>query len=313
MHSNFLLQFLHLFKKRSSLFFILAGCTCKAEALSCFGSDTAGSTRKEAILYLENIPALEASPYWPGIKPELFLENIKDNINNPLNLNEGNNTNFCGYAALSYLVLHDDPLEYAKFMIRVFREGRASFNRVLFKPTAAVRKVAGTLRYKGALDIRPADQLWFLSLADHFKGYLNMFNRQYDQGDEDSFWAAVNFGKFNRMVKKLLHYHVLAKGSDLFGPSISDIYSYLSGLMQSGITVLFVNNTILHKKNYDLLNADVPTHYIILLKLDKTPDGLINIVYWDYGFRTLRQLTPSILKKIIFGISHCTKPTDYAQ
>ena len=41
--------------------------------------------------------------------------------------------------------------------------------------------------------------------------------------------------------------------------------------------------------------------------ISKAENGLINIVYWDYGFRTLRQLTPSFLKKITFGISHCTK------
>jgi hypothetical protein len=311
---NYLLHGFYCSINKRVYVFILFCCSAgHANAFQNTGNDTATSTRQDALLFIEKITDLQTSAYWPGIKPQLFLENIKDNIDSPLNLYEGNNTNFCGYAALSYLVLHDDPLGYAKFMIQLYKEGKAKFGNVSFHPSSNIRKVAGTLKFKGALDIRPADQLWFLCLADHFKGYLNVFNHNYHPGDEDTFWAAVNYGKFNRMVKKLLHYKVAARGSDLIRPWIHDIYSYLTNIMQTGITVLYVNNTILHKKNYDLVRADVPTHYIILLNISKTEDGLIDIIYWDYGFRTLRQLTPSFLKKITFGISHCTKTTRYAE
>jgi hypothetical protein len=306
---RFILQFLI---KYISIIFLLSVGINSAAALGVPDRDTVSSTKEEAFRFLQGIGGLQASAYWPGINPQLFLENLQDNISSPLHLYEGTNTNFCGYAALSYLVLHDDPLAYAKFMIQIFREGKAFFNRVSFRPSAGIRRTAGNLRFKGVLDIRPADQLWFLCLADRFKGYLNLLNLRYDPGDEDNFWAAVNFRKFNRMVKKMLHFTVSARGSDLFRPSIPDIYAYLSGSVQSGITVLYVNNSILHKKNYDLIRADVPTHYIILLAVNRTAEGLINIVYWDYGFRTLRQLPASLLKKIIFGVSHCTKTPDYA-
>jgi hypothetical protein len=203
--------------------------------------------------------------------------------------------------------LHDDPLQYAKFMIQVYKEGKSKFGKSTFHPSLNIRKIAGRLRFKGVMDIHPADQLWFLCLADHFKGYLNVFNHNFQQGDEDTFWAAVNYGKFNRMIRELLHYKVVARGSDLLRPWIHDTYSYLSKIMQTGVTIMYVNNTILHKKNYNLVRAGVPTHYIVLLQISKAENGLINIVYWDYGFRTLRQLTPSFLRKITFGISHCTK------
>jgi hypothetical protein len=78
--------------------------------------------------------------------------------------------------------------------------------------------------------------------------------------------------------------------------------------MKSGTTVLYLNNTILRKK-YDRIKANVPSHYVILLKIEKANNDLINIIYWDYGFRTLRQLTPSFLNKIIFGISRCEQKT----
>ena len=303
---------IQLIKKCNLLFFLLAFYPAGLMASGPGEKDSTVSGREEAIRYIERLPPLQPSPLWPAIKPSLFLENIKDNIQNPMNLYEGNNTNFCGYAALSYLVLQEDPLGYAKCMIRLFREGKAGLYRALFRPSAAIRRVAGALRYKGMLDIRPADQLWFLSLADHFKGYLNLLNPAYDPGDEDKLWAAVNYGKFNRMVRKLLPYQVRARGSDLLRPAIRDIYAYLRNALQTGYTVLYVNNTILHRKNYNLIRADVPTHYIILLSAEETTEGLVNIVFWDYGFRTLRQLPKTFLKKIIFGITHCTKKPDDA-
>jgi hypothetical protein len=285
----------------------LLGFSIHTNAFQNTINDSTTSTKQDAINYIEKITQLQTSAYWPSVKPQLFLQNIKDNINSPLNLYEGLNTNFCGYAALSYLVLHDDPLGYAKFMIKIYAEGKAKFGKASFQPSLNIRKAAGGLKFKGVLDIRPADQLWFLCLADHFKGYLNLFNHNFQPGDEDTFWAAVNYGKFNRMIRELLNYKVVARGTDLLRPWIHDTYTYLSKIIQTGITVMYVNNTILHKKNYNLVRAGVPTHYIVLLQISKTENGLINIVYWDYGFRTLRQLTPSFLKKITFGISHCTK------
>ena len=307
---KYLLQNFYTFiNKKVFLLFLL--CIACANFANAQNSDTLKptSTKQDAITFINTIDELQKNDLWPNIKPQLFLQNIKDNINNPLDLYEGLNTNFCGYAALSYLVLHDDPLQYAKCMIQLYNEGKSTFGKSTFHPSLNIRNIAGRLRFKGIMDIHPADQLWFLCLADHFKGYVNLFNHNFQPGDEDTFWAAVNYEKFNRMIRELLHYKVHARGSDLLRPWIHDTYSYLNTLMQTGVTIMYVNNTILHKKNYNLVRAGVPTHYIVLLQISKSDNGLINIVYWDYGFRTLRQLTPSFLRKITFGISHCIKKT----
>ncbi len=287
------------------LYFLLA---VHSSALGSIIDTTQTSTREEAIAFIENINELKPSPFWPHIKPALFLQNIKENIQQPLTLYEGTNTNFCGYAALSYLFMHDNLLGYAKLMLELYEHGKAKFSNVFFEPSQAIKNVAGSLRFKGALDIRPAEQMWFLCLADHFKGYLNFLNTHYDPGDENKFWASVTYGKFNRMLKRLFNYKVDAVGSDLIRPYINDVYEYLLNSMKKGTTVLYLNNTILRKK-YDRIKANIPSHYVVLLKIEKENDNLINIVYWDYGFRTLRQLTPSFLNKIIFGISQCIKTT----
>lgn len=148
--------------------------------------------------------------------------------------------------------------------------------------------------------------MWFLSLADHFKGYVNFFNKNYQPGDENNFWASVNYAKFNRMVKSLFNFNVDTRGTDLIHPRIKDLYSYISHQLNSGITVLYLNNAYLYKKKHNMLRPGIPTHYVILLSMVKSND-LITMIYWDYGFRSLRQVSPAFLKKIIFGISHCEK------
>ena len=270
------------------------------------------STQNEAILFIDNIKELGPSKFWPNIKPALFLQNLKTNIHQPISIYPGNSTNFCGYGALTYLFLLDDPLGYAKLLIQLYKEGKASFGEIKFNPSPAVKKAAGSLRYKGILDIRPAEQMWYLSLAGHFKGYLNFFNRKYNPDDENKFWASVNYAKFNRMVKKLLRYYVKAKGADLFRPHVSgSVYQYISEKMNTGTVVLFINNRIVHKKNHTRIKLGVPTHFIVAEKISKENDT-ITFVYWDYGGKTLLQLTPAFLKRIVFGITYFTKKGNHA-
>ncbi len=267
---------------------------------------TQTSTPADAMAFINKIDSLPQSAYWSNIPPAMLLNNIRQNINHPLRLYEGISTNFCAYAALSYLVLHTNPLGYAQLMVGLYTNGQAKMEGVSFKPSEKIRQVAGTLRFKGALDIRPADQLWFLCLADHFKGYLNFFSRRYNkEGDEDRLWASVNYAKFNRMAEQLLNLRVEAAGSDLIRPWISDLYSYIHSRIGTGIVVLYLNNTFLYKKSHTTLKLGVPTHYVVLEKIEQDEDGLITVVYWDYGARSLRQVTPAFLKKIVFGVSHC--------
>lgn len=260
----------------------------------------------QAIAFLDQQTHLPASRFWPKIAPALFLQNLRNNVLHPLEIYEGRSTNFCAYAALSYLPLHDNPLNWVRFMVQVYTKGQALYGRENFEPSKEIKQVAGTLRFKGELDIRPADQLWFLTLADHFKGYLNFFDKHYDIGNENTFWAAVNFSKFNRMVRRLFNYRVKAVGSDLIRPGIRTLYEYLSKKLETGNVALFINNPEFYKKKHSWIRIGVPTHFIILLSLEEVGDK-IAITYWDYGGRSRQVVTEKFLKKIIFGISHITR------
>jgi hypothetical protein len=268
---------------------------------------TSTSTQKQAIDFIDSIQTLEPSGYWPHVKSSLFLSNLKLNIHEPLSFYPGRGTNFCAYGALSYLVIKDDPLGYARFMLTLYRTGKASYNNNNFTPSESIKAAAGTLKFKGVLDIRHAEQMWFLVLADHFKGYLNIFNPNYDLGDEDRFWAATNLAKFNRMVRKMCHYKTKAVGSDLFHPWLKNTFNYLHDRLGKGVMVLYINNRVIHKKNHDKVKLSIPTHFVVLENIRKEDNGLVTLTYWDYGGKTLLQITPKVLKKIIYGISFCTK------
>lgn len=264
------------------------------------------STQQQAIAYIEKIKELKSSAYWPNIKPVLFLKNLKTNIHNPVSIYPGKGTNFCGYGALTYLFLQDDPLGYATLLMQLYLDGKATFRNILFNPSPAVKLEAGLLKYKGLLDINPAEQMWFLTLAGHYKGYINIFNREYDAGDEDRFWASVNYAKFNRMTRELLNYNSKARGADLVRPKVGNLYNYISEKIKTGTVVLFINNRIVYKKNHVKIKLGVPTHFIVAEKIS-IQDDVITFIYWDYGRKTQLQVSTAFFKRIVFGITWFTK------
>jgi hypothetical protein len=263
------------------------------------------STPGQAMAFLDSIRRLDSSRHWPNVDPELFLQNLKTYVITPLQFYEGKRTNFCSYSALTYFPLRYDPLGFSRFMIRLYQNGEAGMGKIFFRPEAAIKNEAGLLKYKGALDLSPAGQMWFLCLADHFKGYLNFFNRHFDKGDENTLWAATNFAKFNRMLRKLFSLTTRARGSDLLRPWVGNRYSFLQKKMNKGIVFLYLNNRLLYKKKHMVTRLGIPTHYVLLLDIYKTDNDKINIVYWDYGRKTLQQLDARFLRKIIFGITYC--------
>ena len=95
-------------------------------------------------------------------------------------------------------------------------------------------------------------------------------------------------------------------------PAIGDMYNYISKRLDQGLVVLYINNRIVHKKKHAALKLDVPTHFIVVQQIKKVND-LITLVYWDNGGKTLIQLTPAFLSKIIFGITNCTKQVENAE
>src|ERR1700761_7810287 len=80
------------------------------------------STPAQALELLDKTALPDSSIFWPNIRLDEFITNLKANINFPLKIYQGVNTNFCGYAALSYLPLNEDPLAYTKFMLALYKD-----------------------------------------------------------------------------------------------------------------------------------------------------------------------------------------------
>jgi len=259
--------------------------------------------RQEAALaLLDSFDTLKPSPYWPNVHPALFLKNLRDNVTLPAIINQGKATNFCGYAAFSHILLVYMPDIYVKVMLELYENGRARLPKKELQPSISVRKAAGSLRGKGDLDIRHADQLWFLTLADQFKGYLNFFDKRYKLGDENLIWAATNYAKFNKMLKVIGSYKVDAAGSDLIRPWKKNFAQYIGEQQQEGLVLLYLNSKLLHPSKYSFFKLRAPTHFVVLYNIDQK-DDLITFQYWDYGLRTQQLIPAKRFRKLIFGIS----------
>lgn len=262
------------------------------------------STPIQAMEWLDSVQRTDPSIYWINVDPSIFFENLRGFATSPLKFYEGRTNNFCAYSALTYLPLKNDPLGFCQFMLKLYKEGKASYNDIKFKPGKAILQEAGLLKYKGALDLNPAAQMWFLCIADRFKGYLNFVNLNFNKGDENTLWASANFAKFNRMLRKVGKLKIRARGSDLIRPWIKDIYSHIDDRLKKGTVFLYLNNPLLYHKKHTSSRFNIPTHYILLLDIQKIDDNKINIIYWDYGMKSLQQISPQLLRKAIFGITY---------
>ena len=135
------------------VFFLLLSFNSFAFKQLIVKDSTPASTREDAIAIINNINTLPASIYWPNVQTDLFFQNVKRNITEPLSIYEGSYLNFCGYAALSYIPLHYDPVGYLKFILELYAKGNAHYGKIYFKPSLAVMKAAATIKFKGVLDI----------------------------------------------------------------------------------------------------------------------------------------------------------------
>ncbi|ULQ57872.1 hypothetical protein KJS94_06630 [Flavihumibacter rivuli] len=263
---------------------------------------TLNPRQQAALAMLEQFDTSAGSRFWPAIKPAAFLSNLRRNIIYPSMINQGENTNFCSYAAITHILITYQPDVYAKSMITLYREGIDTLNGKRLQPTKKVRDNAGSLKRKGELDILPANQLWFLTLADEYRSYLNLLDPSFDPGNENDLWAASNYGKFNRMLRQLGGYQLETAGSDLIRPWKNEYLNYLSKQLKKGTVILYVNNSYLHASKYSIFKLRMPTHFIVLY--DIQPAGeMILIKYWDYGLKTQQLIPPKRLRKLIFGIT----------
>ncbi|AHF17375.1 hypothetical protein [Niabella soli] len=267
-------------------------------------NDTARkSTAAEALAYLNGIGKLSQSKWWPNVAPGLLLQNLKTFTTQPFAFYEGKATNFCSYSAITYIPLTYDPLGFATFMIELYRNGKAKMGKEQLKPSRPVRTEAGLLRYKGSLDINAAGQMWFLTLADHFKGYINRLNFRFQKGDENTLWSATNYAKFNRMLRRLFPGTVKARGSDLFKPHINNLADFLEEKLQKGIVFLYLNNKKLHRITHARSLVNMATHYVLLTGIRDLPNEQVEFIYWDYGAKIVQQLPARFLDNIIYGIT----------
>jgi len=232
-----------------------------------------------------------------------FLANVRRNIEDPYTFSTGRGTSFCAYGALSFTCLMNEPYRYASCMVTLYQQGESKYRKVVFTPSAAVRAAAGRMRYQGDLDIHPADQIWFLTLADRFKGYVNFFNKRYNRGDENTMWASTNLAKFNRMLRRMCKYKIGSRGSDFIRPWMKDKYAFIKSKMAEGEVYLYINNAVFRKKNHNNTQLIVPTHFIVLNELYKKENGDIVVKYWDGSYKTQKEASLHSFRKIIYGIS----------
>ena len=265
--------------------------------------DSIGQVRQlKALERFLQLDTVSTSAVWPNVNPAFFFANIRKNIEHPTKINQGLSTNFCGYAAMTHLLLKYHPDIYLRHVLSLYRDGTSSLDRRKLEPSGRIKLAAGTLKNKGELDILDADQLWFLTMADQFKGYMNVFDHRYDPGDENKIWAGSNYAKFNRMLKHFTNDKLTMAGSDFIRPSKRNFYEYISGQLQKGIVLLFVNSKFLYPHKYSFFKLRAPTHFIVLYDMYKV-DDMIEIRYWDYGLKTEQLITKKRLRKLIFGVT----------
>lgn len=248
-----------------------------------------------------------SSKIWLNINEELFTTNLEHNLKETLHIYQGAGTNFCGYAAITYHLIKEYPEEYNRLLKELYTQGETkTCTGKMLKPSKEILQYAGTIKNKGRLELNHADQMWFLTLADNYKGYVNLFNWKYEYGDESSTWASTNLNKFNSMWSSLTGKKVISKGSDLFRPSIDDYYQYIKDLKQDHTIMLYLNNTVLNKKNFSSITFPIPTHFVELY--DLYPNGNYYVLeYWDYGLKTKELIDRKKFNQIIYGISYVKK------
>lgn len=284
--------------------FILLTLVASAQQKRWFpAKDGNQKERVMALEFLNKNDTLQQSIHWPHIKPADFIKNVRRNIEDPFKMNNGRNTNFCAYGALTYTCLKNEPLRYVQCMVELYRNGIARYRNVYLKPSDAIKNAAGTMLYQGELDINPADQMWLLCLAHKFKGYLNFFNRRYKKGDENTIWASTNLAKFNRMLRRLCKYKVSSRGSDIIRPSSPNLALFIKEKLAEGEVYLYLNNTVLRKKTHNRIKKRIPTHFVAVMEIQIEDSGMILLKYWDGGYKTVKELSSNSLKKIVYGVS----------
>lgn len=262
-------------------------------------------SQQKALDALSTFDTTATYTIWPNVSPTGLYHNLRSNILYPEKIYQGHSTNFCSYSAFTVILCKEQPEVYVNLILDLYKKGKAEVNGHVIQPSAAVRETAGLLPGKGKLVLNEADQLWLLTLPDHFKSYMNI-DRKYQLGDENRVWAACTLGKFNQMAKAVGNYQVKSRGTDMIKPGSKDLIHELKENLLLGDVVLYVNSKYLHPSKFRLFTLRAPTHFIILFDI-KEDKGAVVFTYWDYGLKTLELMSPKRIKKMTFGIVRLNK------
>jgi len=102
--------------------------------------------QQRALDLLAKIDTVTKPPLWPHIQPALFFANIRKNILYPAKINQGQNTNFCSYAALTHLLVRYQPDNYTEMILALYKTGQVSlYSKRVIKASQRVRNGAGLL------------------------------------------------------------------------------------------------------------------------------------------------------------------------
>nr|MBP6688047.1 hypothetical protein [Lacibacter sp.] len=114
--------------------------------------------------------------------------------------------------------------------------------------------------------------------------------------------AATNLSKLNDMLRVTMKAEIQCIGYDLARVKLKQPVQFLQEKLETGDVFLYLNNSILRRKNHGKVKRHIPTHYVILKNIS-VETGVVTMTYWDAGFMTQRQIELSTFKRLLYGVS----------
>lgn len=153
--------------------------------------------------------------------------------------------------------------------------------------------------------INELDQMLFMTLADHYKGYTNV-DLNYDPGNEEGLWAGGVLSKAVDVWNDF-GFDVEVTGSDLGWVSTGENkINAVTEAMETNDVVLYVNSGKF--KRDEGLNATA-THYIHVESIEQV-GGKYEITYWDYGATHQVTMDPTQFFWSVYGMIEIPRTND---
>lgn len=259
---------------------------------------------------------LDQSEHFTNVDPDTFLDQLRERVSEGGHekTNQGAGTNFCWAAAIVKEAY--DPKGMAEAMIDLYKTGTFTYdnnNGGMSVPEASqeARDAVGSdvfddnQNVEDGQTINDIDQMLFMTLADHYKGYTNL-DQEYDPGDEeDPLWSG---GALSKAVQVWgdFGFDIEVMGVDAVGwePNTSK-RDLVEEALEAGEVVLYVNSGAFKGGSYMNLTA---THYIHVSSVEEISDNdpmtidMIEVKYWDYGGEHTQQMSPEQFHRSVYGI-----------